>query len=466
MSTWDGNFYNYSNEENATAGLTQEQIEALAAQQAAEMVAQEQAAAAAAQRTQAIGRFAPLLKQRSPKYQRRIATRRAANLAARLAQRKAASVGIEKARAEQTYSSREQNINVFPLNQEFLQELSETEPETAFGMIQSHEDTVAAAKQQAIQQFAQALLEDLRTNTNSSAADFIKQIPSIPKSARAAFIILVKLDDLYGKVKRNLAIASTNATRQQFASKQYDIEELRRKVRKVMDKQSSDPTYPFPPGLMREVTAAIAGEDVTGLLAPTLPAANRLETAFTAYNTAKNARYQALKTQMNTANSKTREKLALLAGIEEVLETIRAQPVQTNAQEETIQTEIDKMEALKAKVEAAIAAGTALELLDKAKILGAIGSYEVSGKSNSVYSKLESNRGTFNQRNTEREAAAAAVAQQGQVLGGPTAVATTVSTSLSPAERRRLAAEAAMARFKKPSQGGRKTRKSRKNRKN
>jgi hypothetical protein len=446
--------YIYSNNENETAGLTQEQIEAMAQEQAAQIIAEEQTA----RKKQAL--------RKVPFIQRRIATRRAANLAARLAQRKAASIGIEKARAEQTYGAREQNINVFPLNQEFLQELSETEPETAVAMIQSHEDTVAAAKQQAIQQFAEALLEDLRTNTNSSAANFIKQIPSIPKSARAAFIILVKLDDLYGKIKRNLAIASTNATRQQFASKQYDIEELRRKVRKVMDKQSSDPTYPFPPGLMREVTAAIAGEDVTGLLAPTLPAANRLEPAFTAYNTAKNARYQALKGQMNTANSKTREKLALLAGIEEVIETIQAQPVQTNAQQQTIQTELDKMEGLKAKLESAIAGNTPLELLDKAKIIGAITSYAITNKSNSIYKKLEANRGTFNERNNAKEAAAAAVAQQGQVLGSTTAAATTSSTVLSPAERRRLAAEAAMKRFQKPSQGGRKTRKARKNRKN
>jgi hypothetical protein len=464
MSNWNGN-YNYSNNENnATAGMTQEEIAELLALQEAQMKANEEARAMAVKKRGATGTIGRFLKRREKPLQRAIATRRAANIARRQAEAKAREIGLEKARAAEQYAIGTA-INVAPINEEYIQDLMATNPEEAMNQIQAHENIVEATKAAAANQYSQAMLEAFRTNTNATAANFIKQIPSIPKSSRAGYILLAKVDDLYGKLTRNVSIATTNAERERLASKKYEVDKLRKKIRKVMDFET------IPPGLLREVNAVLAGEDVASLLLPSLSAVNRLVPAFANYNIRKNARYETLKNQMNVADSLTREKIAFVAALEEILEINRAQPIQTNAQQATLQAEIDRILALKEKVERLIEEKAPLPITDKIQIFKAINEYlRVKSNANSIYKKLKTNRTRFNQRNAEREAEREAeLAKQpkgfqtkGYALGNLTAATAATSAPVSAAERRRLMAEAAAKRFK----GGKKTRKARKNRKN
>lgn len=424
--------------------------------------------------TNTISRF---LKRKELPIQKAIATRRAATVPAILARKKAANVAIQKARAEQAY-----NIGttpqIIPLNQELVQELFETDPNVASIMVSSHEENVQSKKQKAVENYAQGLLGAFRTETNEVAADWIKQIPSFPRHVRPTFIILARLDDLYGKLTRNVSIANTNAERRRLAGKKYDVNELRRKVRKIMDAQSMDRTVPFPGHLLAEVDAVFAGEDVASVLAPNLPAAARINAAFTNYNTRKNVRYQELKTQMNTGNSSARDKIIYLSALEEILEIIRAQPVQTNEQQETIDTKIAAIEDLKSKVETAIAGNTPIEAMIKAKIIGEILGYDLNDK-NTTYAKLKKNKNTFNKRNLENYHQKYYL--QNQTIPtlkpefvGPNGRSLLAEPYLGPRMEETLQPQAPTlsqnnmraARLRALAKGGRKTRKARKNRKN
>ena len=453
--------------------LTQNQLNTKIAAQAAAMNAEEaqreQAAKnakaaenVAKRRRDASSKIGTFIKRRNPMLQRKIATRKAANVERRKAQEKARNVLLNEAKAATRRAGVEGSIIVLPPN--IPNNLLPGDVQFFFN---SHENAVRATKRQALQNNSNALLAALRTNTNLSAANWIRQIPSIPKHARSTYVVLAKLDDIYGKLGRNLSIAETDAERKRIAEKKYNVGELRRKVRSVMDKQTPDPNFPFPPGLQREVNAVIAGENVGAVLAPMLPVANRLPPAIAAFEAAKEARYATLKNQMRamTNNSKGREKLVLLAAVEEAIETVNAQPL-TSQSEAAIAAELAALNVLRGKIEQAIADNTPVDLLDKSKIIRAISDYVLEAKrTNGLYKRLKENRNVFN---TENFAAKQAAQPQGMIpinaVAAPVAVAV---AQPSQAERRRLAAEAAAKRFAKPGPGGkrngRKTRRQRKN---
>lgn len=443
--------------------LTQAQINAKVAAQAARAAAENAAAKQA------------LLNQRIRNFPTRRATRilrGQPGLAARIARAKESvrskknAIDANIRRAKANLETR-QNIEVIP--PEIPDRMWDEEPQFAQLLLSSHQEEITKKKRQALNEYIQASLEALRTNTNETTKDLIRQIHNIPKHARPTFVILAKLDDVYGKLKRNLDIAETNSERQRIAPKKYEVDRLRREVRAVMDKQAANPSLSFPVGLMKRVDAALGGENVSSLLAPTRTAANRLSEAITAYETAKEARYSTLKNQMKgmTNDSMSRQKIWMLAALEEALVIVSSQPV-TNKSGPEITKELEKLNELKSRIEQAIANKTPVDLMDKARISKVIADYALYSKiSNGLYSRLKKNQNAFNQANFN----AKQTSQTNQTSMIPLAAFAQPQVPVapiqqpSPAERRRLMAEAAAQRLAKPSKGG-KTRRTRRNRKN
>lgn len=374
------------------------------------------------------------------------------------------AIATNIARVRANMERREANINVIPPN--INNDLWANDPDMAQLLLNSHQAEVATLKRRTLNQFAQSSLNALRTNTNESAQDLIRQIHNIPKQARGTYVLLAKLDDLYGKLARNLTIAEHNVERQRIAPKKYEVDQLRREVRAVMDKQAANPSFTFPLGLMKRVENALRGQNISSLLAPTRTAANRLSEAITAYETAKEARYSTLKNQMKgmTNDSMSRQKIWMLAALEEALEIVSSQPV-TNKSGPEITKELEKINELKARIEQAIANKTPVDLMDKARISKVIADYALDSKiSNGLYSRLKKNQNAFNQANFNAK-------QTNQTSMIPLAAFAQPQLPVAPiqqpsaAERRRLMAEAAAKRFAKPSKGG-KTRRTRRHRKN
>jgi hypothetical protein len=414
----------------------------------------------AERRQEAMNKLKPFLKRRLSRLNKKVATRRAASLAARNAQRKAGSVGLNVAQATAQYNARSANINVEPLDQEILAQLH---PEDAVLEMQMHETQVNSLKQQAQNQYRQASLGNLRTNTNASFANFSRKVPTLPPAVRPTFVMLAKMDDVYGKLTRNLAIANTEAERRAIASKRYNVDKVRTLLNKVITKQSNDPTY-NPPALQRIVNAL--SEDVNAVLAPnTTSVSSRIPQVIANFQAAQEARYATLRGQLNTLPSESREKISFLAALEEAIQIVRAQPVANNTAEQAINAELANLNGLKAVVEAAIAGNTVIPLQDKVKILTAIQSYRI-GKSreNSLYKRLEQNRTTFNQRNIN--AAAAAAAAQMIPLAAMPAAAVALPPPPPTAQQQANARAARLARFAGKGGTARKQRKQRKTRKN
>jgi hypothetical protein len=416
----------------------------------------------AERRQEAMNKLKPFLKRRLPRVNKKVATRRAAALAARNAQRKAAEVGLNSARATAQYNALSANINVEPLNQESLAQL---DPEVAVSEMQMHEAQVNSLKQAAQNQYRQASLGNLRTNTNASFANFSRKVPTLPPAVRPTFIMLAKMDDVYGKLTRNLAIANTEAERRAIASKRYNVDKVRTLLNKVITKQSNDPTY-NPPALQRIVNALSEGENINAVLAPnTTSVSSRIPQVIANFQAAQEARYATLRGQMNTLPSESREKISFLAALEEAIQIVRAQPVANNTAEQAINAELANLNGLRTVVEAAIAGNTVIPLQDKVKILSAIQSYRI-GKSreNSLYKRLEQNRTTFNQRNMN--AAAAAAAAQMIPLAAMPAAAAALPPPPPTAQQKANARAARLARFAGKGGTARKQRKQRKTRKN
>ena len=416
----------------------------------------------AERRQDRINRLKPLLKQ-TTYMNKKIAIRKAANLAARNAQRKAESVGLNSARATAQYNARSANINIEPLNQEFLAQL---DPEDAVLQLQMYEAQVNSLKQDAQNQYRRASLGNLRTNTNASFANYSRKVPTLPPAVRPTFVMLAKVDDVYGKLTRNLAIASTEAERRAIASKRYNVEKVRTLLHKVITKQSSDPTY-NPPGLQRIVNTLSEGENVNALLAPnTSSVFARIPQVIANFEAAQEARYATLKGQMNTLPSESREKISFLAALEEAILIVRAQPIPNNTAQQIINAELENLNRLKTVVETAIAENTVIPLQEKVKIVTAIRSYKI-GKTrvNSLYKRLEENRPIFNQRNMNA-AAAAVVGDQMIPLAAMPAAAVALPPPPPTAQQKANARAARLARFAGKGGTARKQRKQRKTRKN
>ena len=454
MSEENNLVYEYESGNDPFEGMTEEEM---AAQLAAEELAEKQGKAA--------GKIISFMKRKSKSQQRKIATRRAANYARKVAQRKTANVGLRKARATQQYN-RAQNVAVQPIDPFLLNE-AQDDPAYLQMLLNSHQESVQGAKAQALQAYKDVQLAAYRTSTNESAANAIRQLPTIAKTSRAAYILHARLDDLFGKLDRNLKIAATNAERDAIAKKMFEVDQLRNKTLKVISRFE---TYrSVPPGLVAEAERLLAGENVAGVLAPTLPVANRLPAAFANLNTRKNARYNTLRNQMlsmpvlSPANmmagrEDARIKLINLAALEDILEIIKAQPVENNAQQATIDAEIAKIQGLKAKVEASLASKTPLNAADKSEIDTQIQEYNLrkKNKSTSMYRRLVNDFGRYFQLRkigkelSEKRGAPAPRAPaantmvpiipvpaplqpQGQMIGGPGAAA---APTLTPAELR------------------------------
>lgn len=388
----------------------------------------------AERREGALRRIKPFLKKKMKTINKKVATRRAANLEKRLASRKKGSVTINAAQAATGFAQRA----IQPLNQLSMQMMMENDPEMAGILLSTHE----ASERETKNAYAQGLLGNLRTTTEESYADYLRQIPTIPKAARGAYVLLAKMDDLYGKLKRNLEIAESDVERKRIAGKMYNNKEAQRLLNKVIRMQNVNPSYPMPPGLQRQINTVLVGENVAALIAPTLPVANRLPNAITQYEAAKNARYAVLRGQMNTINSDSRQKIAFLGAIEDALEKVQAQirPSLTADQLATIQTEIDRIIALRTSVEAAIAANTAIPLQDKVAMYPLIREFELEKPGDGLYVRLEKNRSMFNKRNQNAAVEAAIAAPPVAALPPPPPVST---------EEQKAAARAArLARFK------------------
>ena len=409
----NNNEYYYENNQN---GLSPQEMEELIE---------------AERREDALRRIKPFLKKKMKTFNKKVAIRRAANLEKRLASRKKGSVTINAAQAATGFAQRA----IQPLNQLSMQMMMENDPEMAGILLSTHE----ASEREAKNAYAQSLLENLRTSTNDFYADYLRQIPTIPKAARGAYVLLGKMDDLYGKLKRNLEIAESDAERKRIAGKMYNNKEAQRLLNKVMRMQDVNPSFPMPPGLQRQINTLLVGENVATLIAPTLPVANRLPNAIAQYEAAKNARYAVLRGQMNAVNSDSRQKIAFLGAIEDALEKVQAQitPSLTAGQLATIQTEIDRITALRTSVEAAIAANTAIPLQDKVAMYPLIREFELEKPGDGLYVRLEKNRSMFNKRNQNAAVEAA-------IAAPPVAAAPRVSTE----EERAAARAARLARFK------------------
>ncbi len=382
MSEENNLVYEYESGNDPFEGMTEEEM---AAQLAAEELAEKQGKAA--------GKIISFMKRKSKSQK----IRRAANFARKVAQRKTAYVGLRKARATQQYN-KAQNVAVQPIDPDLLND-AQDDPAYLQMLLNSHQESVQGAKAQALQAYKDVQLAAYRTSTNESAANAIRQLPTIAKTSRAAYILHARLDDLFGKLDRNLKIAATNAERDAIAKKMFDVDQLRNKTLKVISRFE---TYrSVPPGLEAQAERLLAGENVAGVLAPTLPVANRLPAAFANLNTRKNARYNALQNQMlsmpvfSPANmmagrEDARMKLINLAALEDILDIIKAQPVENNAQQATIDAEIAKIQGLKAKVEASLASKTPLNAADKSEIDTQIEEYKLrkKNKSTSMYRRL------------------------------------------------------------------------------
>jgi hypothetical protein len=405
--------------------------------------------------SEATAKIAKFLKRREPLLQKKIATRRAANLNRRLALKRRGNAQFNAGRATLQYNRRLGNIVMPPL---FI--ANNEDPQVAELMISSHQNEVDRLKRKIATNYAEASLGNLRHNTNLSYADFKRQIATIPKASRASYILLAKMDDLHGKLQRNLSIAATEAERKRIAEKKYDVKKIQDLLHKVIKKQDVDPTYPMPPGLQHKIDTVLVGENVAALLAPTVPVANRLPANIAAYETAKEARYKTLRNQMNAMNNSDKRELLskYLASLEDAMEIVKAQiaPGLKESQLAIIQQEVLKIEDLKTKVEKALQDGTPLSPLDKIEIYKIQGSYKVFNIQNGLYRRLEENRRIFNQRNAE------AKGYQGNLM------VPLANVALPPPppppkplsenerkERRRLALEAAAKRF--GSKGGRRT---------